>query len=301
MLAVNPSCQWLHWQANSWQPALTTFDTLPMGLWWGASVFTTFRWPLSRVGWLAHHQRLVTSCQLLGLEPPPCPVSTWQGLQQHVSPPKGTYVKVRLTGVVASATLQAACMALGELLPLTWLACIEPTPLAPWSAEHPAVEQGIVALTHPFAPTWPTHKTGDFWPSLHVQRQVLAAVAHHTPQPTHVVWQHPTQGFFTEASWANVVWLDKSHTLRFAPKGSVLDGVTQQQWLQAAEQLGLPFTNEPTTLATPLLGAWVMNSVAGVQPLARLNQQVLPWPVSAQTVAEALYTQWLATSCPALG
>jgi branched-subunit amino acid aminotransferase/4-amino-4-deoxychorismate lyase len=293
---LKPQSMWLHWQTNQWQAASLTLTTLPMGLWWGASVFSTFRWPLPHAAWLAHHQRLATSCQQLGLTPPPCPTEAWLGLQPLITPPPSTYYKVRLTGVVASPHLAAASASLSEALPLTWLACVDPTPLPPWPTEHPLIRQGVVALSHPFSPTWPTHKTGDFWPALQVQRQVLGAASHHTFKSTHILWQHPLHGYFTETTWANVVWLDESHTLRFAPQGSVLGGVTQQQWRQAASHLGLPFSHEPTTLATPLLGAWVMNAVVGVQPLAMLNQRALPWPVSAQTLAQTLYATWLAMS-----
>jgi branched-subunit amino acid aminotransferase/4-amino-4-deoxychorismate lyase len=281
--------QHYYWKQDTF---LTVQDNapLPIANWYGLSVYTSF---LANATTIALHlQRLNHNATVLGLQPldkasTQAVITTlWRNYYKPY--PLNTVLRVRLSLVsTQNATLGAGITPLPANQHQPSQLLLSLTPHQPLS--NPMVTQ---LYSVPYQRPYPHCKHGGITETLLYRRQHTVSTIPWDQQD--VLWVNPL-GYVTEASFSNIFGFTHTGGL-WTPDcnqagGGCLPGITRQQLLETAKQLGLLVDTTPKTITecqTSLAGLFLTNAIGGLRPVQQLNGLDVVWTAQALTCYEAL-------------
>ncbi len=235
------------------------------------SVFTTFRWPLTPVGLLAHLHRLQQNARTLefGLETDLNRlVINLTALMTQASPltKKNWGPVIRLTVMDSLKTETQAQM----------LVSSRPLPDIP--------VLGSRLKTVVFEKLFPTVKYGRLAKAFSLRDEVQ------TQGFDDALWQN-TQGLVTESTTANVWGVSQGTLYTPDPEANgCLPGITREQIIKQAKGLNIPVVIASVSLEQlkALDACFLSNAVMGVQKVTVLDSHLFAWSSSSRQVYQCL-------------
>ncbi|WP_303673517.1 aminotransferase class IV [Vampirovibrio chlorellavorus] len=271
----------MHWELFSpltteAPESATALTALPEGLFYGYSVYTTFKMPLSEQVIDLHLQRLKKDCKALGLSWRFADHQILGQLKALFQPSRPVF---RLTVLADVEGYAAFYDSPGQALPTRLIVSARQAP----TATNTGLRLKTVAHQRPL----PTVKHGAMTETILHKRQALQAGL----DDILLISNSPDNPLVLETSTANVFGI-RDGVLRSSDpvRDGCLPGITRHRILEAAEALRVPVDLSPFSLAELLdcQGVFISNAVSGIRKVEHVDGQIIAWQPSAQRLMDSL-------------
>lgn len=244
----------------------------PTALLYGASVYTTFRWPIADRWLNAHLERLTADAETLGMTLS-LDASALVEWMTGLIPPDEPVVRLTAFPRAEGYGDFYASENLGAVLLLSTRALPAPP------------GRKLLLKSTCYERPKPQVKLGSLGEAILLKREARR-------QGYDDVLFVNGEGCFSEASTANVFWIDEKGLQTPEPlQDGCLPGITRLRVLEAAGRLGIlvKIAAEvgPGNLRM-VAGAFLTNSVSGLSPIAQIDDVELPWTPAALEMAVQL-------------